>query len=139
AFLEAIEDLRDGDGFHAVVLDGADHTALSQDVSDDPPSRAALLLHLHVVKSGCVPQRHEIAMKHLLVVPVAFTNDGEGPKCVLGDAAGATKLHGIDDVFATGRGRLRYFRRLHLRLSRALRLCRRSVWCGSLRDSFEGI
>jgi hypothetical protein len=86
----------------ALVVDGANDTALDDHEPDDEAGAAGLRFEADIVEAAGVPHGHEVAAKNILVIKVAGLRVDESFQGVLGDAAGAAKLDGFDDL--TGKG-----------------------------------
>ena len=109
--LKTVQDLGDGDGMDAYVVDGANGAAFGNHETKDEARCALLRLQAEVVKAVGIPQLHEVAAQRLFAVEIARLGDDHGLEHVLGDPAVAAKLDGLH-VLAGGRGQLRLGRSL---------------------------
>ena len=96
--LEAVEDVRDGDGVEAGVVDGADGGLLAH--VDQKLDALGLVdtLDADVVEVAGVPERVEGLLDGGWIVDVAGLEIGAGEHRLLGDAAVADDLRGAEDL-----------------------------------------
>src|SRR6266436_6612890 len=105
AFLEAIENVRFGNGVDAVVTNAANLRAFLDFEKNDLAAGTAGRVfdaELHVLEELCVPQSLEIAAQRFFVVRIALAAEDARFQRVAADAAVAEKLDAVNDKLLRG-------------------------------------